>query len=267
MNITYIIGVVLSFVFILLGMMGFPAIDPGKIMNFVDGPSAMIVIGCTVAILAASLPVSTLKSIGSHLKIVMNTKLFDPMTYIDQLTELANKARKDGLLSLEASAAETTDPFMKSAIMLLVDGSDADRVRAVLETDIENMTARHDAGAAMYEKGSAVAPAFGMVGTLCGLINMCKGLNMSDGSSNLGNDMGVAMITTMYGCILAHMIFGPLAAHLRSQDEKEVICKQIVVEGITGIQAGENPKFLRERLLTFVSQKQRDGGGKKGKGE
>ena len=135
MNITYIIGVVLSFVFILLGMMGFPAIDPGKIMNFVDGPSAMIVIGCTVAILAASLPVSTLKSIGSHMKIVMNTKLFDPMTYIDQLTELANKARKDGLLSLEASAAETTDPFMKSAIMLLVDGSDADRVRAVLETD------------------------------------------------------------------------------------------------------------------------------------
>ena len=79
--------------------------------------------------------------------------------------------------------------------------------------------------------------------------------------------MGVAMITTMYGCILAHMIFGPLAAHLRSQDEKEVLCKQIVVEGITGIQAGENPKFLRERLMTFVSQKQRDGGGTKGKGE
>ena len=256
MNITYIIGVVLSFVFILLGMMGFPQLDPGKIMNFVDGPSAMIVIGCTVAILAAS---------GGHFKIVMNTKLFNPMTYIDQLTELANKARKDGLLSLEASAAEQTDPFMKSAIMLLVDGSDADRVRSVLETDIENMSARHDAGAAMYEKGSAVAPAFGMVGTLCGLINMCKGLNMSDGSSNLGNDMGVAMITTMYGCILAHMIFGPLAAHLRSQDEKEVICKQIVVEGVCGIQAGENPKFLRERLLTFVSQKQRDaGGGKKG---
>ena len=119
----------------------------------------------------------------------------------------------------------------------------------------------------MYEKGSAVAPAFGMVGTLCGLINMCKGLNMSDGSSSLGDDMGTALITTMYGCILAHMIFGPLAAHLRAQDEKEVICKQIVVEGITGIQSGENPKFLRERLMTFVPQTQRDGAGKKGKGE
>ena len=268
MNITYIIGVVLSTVFIFLGMLGFPAISVDKLKNFWDGPSVMIVVGCTVAIVVASIPVSTLKAMPKHFKIVMNTKLFDPMSYIDQLTELANKARKDGLLSLEASAAETTDPFLKSAIMLLVDGSDADRVRQVLETDIENMSARHDAGAAMYEKASAVAPAFGMVGTLCGLVNMCKGLNMSDGSSSLGDDMGTALITTFYGCILAHMIFGQLASHLRSQDEKETTCKQIVVEGITGIQSGENPKFLRERLLTFVPQKQRDdGGGKKGKGE
>ena len=266
MNITYIIGVVLAFIVMLLGMLNFPTIDFTKLKNFWDFPSVFIVIGCTFAILVASIPVSTLKAFPKHFKIVLNTKLFNPMTYIDQLTELANKARKDGLLSLEASAAETTDPFMKSAIMLLVDGSDADRVRTVLETDIENMATRHDAGAAMYEKGSAVAPAFGMVGTLCGLINMCKGLNMSDGSSSLGDDMGTALITTLYGCVLAHMIFGPLAAHLRSQDEKEIICKQIVVEGICGIQAGENPKFLRERLLTFVSQKQRegDGGGKKG---
>ena len=80
---------------------------------------------------------------------------------------------------------------------------------------------------------------------------------MSDGSSSLGNDMGVAMITTMYGCILAHMIFGPIAAHLRTRGDEEILCKQIIVEGIAGIQAGENPKFLRERLLTFVAQNAR----------
>ena len=265
MNITYIIGVVLALVFIFLGMLGFPAISFPKLMNFWDGPSAMIVIGCTVAIVVASVPGSTLKSIPKHLKIVMNTKRFDPMVYIEQLTELANKARKDGLLSLEAMAAEQEDPFFKAAIMLLVDGNDADRVRMILETDIEQMSARHDAGAAMYDKASAVAPAFGMVGTLCGLVNMCKGLNMSDGSSSLGDDMGTALITTFYGCILAHVFFGPLSAHLRTQDEKEVLCKQVIVEGITGIQAGENPKFLRERLLTFVSQNSRTGdAGKKG---
>ena len=258
MNIFYIIGLVLSIVFILLGMLGFPAIDMNKLMNFVDGPSAMIVIGCTFGVLAASMPTSSLKGIPKHFGMVMNTKMFDPITYIDQLTEVANKARKDGLLSLEGMAAEQTDPFMKSAIMLLVDGNDADRVRLVLETDIEQMAARHEGGAALYDKGSAIAPAFGMVGTLCGLINMCKGLNMTDGSSSLGNDMGVAMITTMYGCILAHMIFGPLAQHLRTRSDEEILCKQIVVEGIAGIQSGENPKFLRERLLTYVSQSDRE---------
>ena len=258
MNITYIIGVVLAFIVMLLGMLGFPAIDFNLLKNFWDFPSVFIVIGCTFAVLVASVPPAMLKSVPKHFKIVMNTKAFDPMVFIDQLTELANKARKDGLLSLEAMAAEQQDPFFKSAIMLLVDGNDADRVRMILENDIEQMSARHDAGAAFYEKGSAVAPAFGMVGTLCGLINMCKALNMSEGSSNLGDSMGTALITTLYGCVLAHMIFGPLAAHLRTQDEKEVLCKMVIVEGITGIQAGENPKFLRERLLTFVSQKARD---------
>ena len=265
MNIFYIIGLVVAIAVILLGMTGFPAIDFGKLGNFADMPSALIVVGCTIGVLVASTPFTHIKSIPKHFGIVMNTKKFQPNTYIDRLTEIANKARKDGLLSLEGMAAEEKDPFLKQAIMLLVDGSDADRVKAILMNDIEQMSARHDSGAAMYEKGSALAPAFGMVGTLCGLINMCKGLNMSEGSSNIGNDMGVAMITTMYGCIVAHMIFGPLAAHLRAQDEQEVLCKMIVVEGISGIQAGENPKFLRERLLTFVSQKARAASGS-GKG-
>lgn len=261
MNLAYIVGLVLSFVFILLGMLGFPKIDVNKLMNFVDMPSVMIVVGCTFGTLAATMPTSALKGIPKHLGMVMNTKMYDPMNYIDQLTEVANKARKDGLLSLEGMAAEQTDPFFKSAIMLLVDGNDADRVRLVLETDIEQMAARHESGAALYEKGSAIAPAFGMVGTLCGLINMCKGLNMDDGSSSLGDDMGTAMITTMYGCILAHMIFGPLGVHLRTRNDEEILCKQLIVEGIAGIQAGENPKFLRERLLTFVSQKDRNSAG------
>ncbi len=264
MNIAYIIGLVFSFVFEILGMLGFPKIDVNKLMNFVDMPSVMIVVGCTFAVVAASMPASSLKAIPKHFGMVMNTKKYDPLSIIDQLTEVANKARKDGLLSLGGMAAEQKDPFFKQAIMLLVDGNDADRVRLVLETDIEQMAARHESGAALYDKASAMAPAFGMVGTLCGLINMCKGLNMSDGSSSLGDDMGTAMITTMYGCILAHQVFGPLGTHLRTRGEEEILCKMIIVEGITGIQAGENPKFLRERLLTFVAQSTRDkasGGG------
>ena len=111
-----------------------------------------------------------------------------------------------------------------------------------------------------------MAPAFGMVGTLVGLVNMLKGMNLEGGAGNLGSDMGTALITTLYGCILAHMIFGPIANLLRIRDEEEVLCKMIIVEGVMSIQAGENPKFLRERLMTYLSGYQRDGGGgKKGK--
>ncbi len=155
--------------------------------------------------------------------------------------------------------------------MLIVDANDPDRVRGILENDIECMSARHEANAALYDKASSVAPAFGMIGTLVGLINMLKGMDVTSGGGNLGKDMSVALVTTLYGCILAHMIFGPIANNLRTQDEEEVLCKMIIVEGITGIQAGENPKFLRERLLTFVSQKTRllaeKSGGKGGGGD
>lgn len=265
MNITYIIGVVIAFFVMVLGMMGgFPPYKLDQLGNFVDGASIMIVIGCTLAVVVASFPVSMIKAMPKHFKIMLNTKSNNPQYYIDSLVELAQKARKDGLLSLEEMANQQADPFFKQAIMLIVDATDPDRVRAILENDIDCMSARHDSAAAMYEKASAVAPAFGMVGTLVGLINMLQNMDPESGSSTIGTDMGVALITTLYGCILAHMIFSPIASNLRVRDEEEVLCKMIVVEGITSIQSGENPKFLKEKLLTFVAQKQRTADGGKG---
>ena len=109
-----------------------------------------------------------------------------------------------------------------------------------------------------------MAPAFGMVGTLVGLINMLKAMDVESGGGNLGPAMATALVTTLYGCVLAHMIFGPIAQQLRQRDEEEVLCKLIIVEGIMSIQAGANPKFLREKLMTFMESKKRgeDGGGK-----
>ena len=133
--------------------------------------------------------------------------------------------------------------------------------------DIEQASDRHDAGAGMYDKAGSVAPAFGMVGTLVGLINMLKAMDVESGGGNLGPAMATALVTTLYGCVLAHMIFGPIAQQLRQRDEEEVLCKLIIVEGIMSIQSGANPKFLREKLLTFVAQRQRgEGGGKKSAG-
>lgn len=271
MNITYLIGLAACITVMILGMMGgIPPYDPKMLLHFVDPASIMIVIGCTFAVIVASFPSKAVMSAPKHFKILLNAKKHNPNYYIDQLVELAQKARKDGLLALEELANQQEDPFFKQAIMLIVDANDPDRVRSILENDIECMSARHDAVASMYEKGSSVAPAFGMVGTLVGLINMLKNMNLDvGGSSTIGTDMGVALITTLYGCIMAHMIFGPIASNLRVRDEEEVLCKMIIVEGITCIQSGENPKLLKEKLLTFVAQQQREaeiGGGKRKSG-
>ena len=275
MNITYIIGVVLALLVFLLGCVlginiGPKAVDattglplpvftftPGNLWNFFDAASIFIVIGCTLAIVVASFPASTLSSIPKHFGVMLNAGKFNPMTYIDQLVDLAQTARKNGLLALEGKANEQEDPFFKQAIMLIVDANDPDKVRAILENDIDCMSARHEDAAGLYDKASSVAPAFGMVGTLVGLINMLAGMDPTSGGGNLGKDMGTALITTLYGCILAHMIFGPIANNLRIRDSEEVLCKQIIVEGIMSIQSGENPKALREKLLTYIPQGQR----------
>jgi chemotaxis protein MotA len=275
MNLTYIIGLVVSLAVMIVGMMfgtgsdGKMTLLPPQIINFFDASSVFIVIGCTVAIIVASFPPSQLKAIPKHFKTLMNTKRYNPLSVIDELVELAQVARKSGLLALEEKGNQQSDPFFKQCIMLIVDNNEADQVREIMMNDIEQSSARHEAAAGMYDKGSSVAPAFGMVGTLVGLINMLKGMNMdsAEGAGNIGPAMGTALITTLYGCILAHMIFGPIANQLRQRDEEETLCKLIIVEGIMSIQSGANPKFLREKLMTFMSQQQRDGGdgGKKGK--
>ena len=270
MNITYIIGFVGAIVIMLIGMM-FGGKDGlltvSQVGNFWDPASVFITIGCTIMIIIASFPPSALKDIPKHLKIVMNTKGNDPLAIIDELVDLAQVARKNGLLALEEKGNQQENPFFKQCIMLIVDNNDADQAREIMMNDIEQSSARHEAGAGMYDRGSSVAPAFGMVGTLVGLINMLKAMDVESGGGDLGPAMATALVTTLYGCVMAHMVFGPIANQLRQRDEEEMLCKLIIVEGIMSIQAGSNPKALREKLLTFVAQRQRDGGGgKKGKG-
>lgn len=262
MNITYLVGVIVAFVVMILGMVqgasGF-SLDFTQLTSFLDLASVFIVVGCTLAVVVASFPPSMLTALPKHFAILLNTKRYSPIFYIDQLVELAQVARKNGLLALEEMANQQTDPFFKLAIMLIVDANDPDKVRSILNNDIEITSARHDGVAGMYDKASASAPAFGMIGTLIGLIKMLNSMTAdAGGSSSIGPAMAVALITTLYGCILANMIFNPIASTLRIRDEEEVLCRMIIVDGIMSIQSGENPKFLKEKLLTFTTQKQRD---------
>ena len=263
MNVVYLIGIALAIFFTLFGI-SFDAaaakpIDLLRLKNFIDVPSMLIVVGGTLAVVIACYP-KLAKSFPKNIEIMLRAKAFNPTIYVDQLTELAQIARKNGLLALEEKANEQDDPFFKQAIMLIVDANDPDRVRSILENDIEQTSARHQEVVAMYERGSNAAPAFGMIGTLIGLINMLKSLDGADMNS-LGPSMSVALVTTFYGSVLAHVIFNPIAANLTARDEEEILCRQIIVEGIMAIQSGENPKFLRERLMTFMNQKEREDGG------
>ncbi len=267
MNIVYLLGIVLAFVFVIFGI----TFDPGgtgglmvgpfnldTLINFVDPTSILIVLGGTLAVVVACYP-KLAKSFPKHFKIMLRLDAFNPEQYVEKLTELAQIARKNGLLALEEKAKEQEDPFFQQAIMLIVDANDPDRVRSILENDIEQTSERHQEVIAMYERGSNAAPAFGMIGTLIGLINMLKNLSDSD-METLGPSMSVALITTFYGSLLAHVLFNPIASNLTARDEEEILCRQIIVEGIMAIQSGENPKFLRERLMTFMNQKLREGG-------
>lgn len=270
MNVVYLLGIALALVFTVFGIIVNIGINPGQspmftfsfspgsLWHFFDLSSILIVVGGTLAVVIACYP-KLAKSFPKHIKIMLRAQAFDPAVYVDQLVELAQIARKNGLLALEEKANEQPDPFFKQAIMLIVDANDPDRVRSILENDIEQTSARHQEVVAMYERGSNAAPAFGMIGTLIGLINMLKTLDGADMDS-LGPNMSVALITTFYGSFLAHVIFNPIAANLTARDEEEILCRQIIVEGIMAIQSGENPKFLRERLMTFMNQKAREDG-------
>lgn len=257
MDFTTIIGIIMSVVLIGYGIMA--GVGPKQLGNFWDFNSVLIVVGGTIAAVVSSYPVKTLKQIPKHFKIMMNGKKYNPIEFIDTLVEFAQIARKNGLLALEEKANEQTDPFFKQSIMLIVDATDPDKVREMLNNDLDYLSERHEEAVGLYEKASAVAPAFGMIGTLIGLINMLKGLDLGGGdASSLGQGMSVALITTFYGCLLAHVLFSPIAKKLKIRNDEEYLCKQIIIEGVLSIQSGENPKFLKEKLISYLSQKQRE---------
>lgn len=260
MDITLIIGWVLGFALIVNG------ITIEKIGNFIDVPSMVIVIGGTIAALVASFPMRTLAQIPKHFRVVMSGKKYNPEKVIWDLVDMAKMARKKGLLVLEERANEVKDPFLKQSIMLIVDAMDAEKIREMLESEVMTMNDRHDEDISFYEKGSAIAPAFGMIGTLVGLVNMLKSMDPTSGSSNIGEDMSVALITTFYGCVLAHLLFSPMAKKLRIRNDEELLYKQIIIEGVLAIQAGDNPKYLEEKLFSYLAQQRQKKIMKKGKG-
>ena len=220
-----------------------------KIKDFIDYPSIAITCGGTVAALMIAFPISAFGKIGKHLKIAIFPTKYDSQSYIEQIVMFAKEARMKGLLSLEDKLNETEDAFLKSSLMLVVDSVEPEKVHDLLEVELDHMDERHANDRSFYDKGGAFAPGFGMIGTLIGLINMLG--KLSD-PSTLGPSMAVALLTTLYGSMLANLFFSPISNKLKTRHDEEFLCKVLICEGVEAIQAGENPKFIQEKLQKLV---------------
>lgn len=246
MDITTIIGVVLGFVLVVWGILS----GGNNIMDYVDTASFVIVIGGMFAGYLVAFPLSDVLNVGKVFgKTIKNNEL-NVNQIITKIIELANVARREGLLALEEAVSEIKDDFLQKGVMLIVDGTDPELVKNILETEVENLSDRHSKNRSMIDMMGSLCPAFGMVGTLIGLVGM---LNKLDDPSTIGPQMAIALITTFYGSLFANLIFIPMVNKLNLKSTEEVLVRSVMIEGLLSIQAGENPRIIEEKLKVFLS--------------
>ncbi len=245
-------GMLIGFVLLLIAIiMGGGA---SGIVAFINIPSIMIVVG---GIISATLVRYPLGRVLGLISVVMKTiffKLSAPQDEMNRLVEYGKIARREGLLALENKIADIKDAFLVKAIQLLVDGTDADGLRSILEKEIENIRQRHSIGKGILESMGAAAPAFGMMGTLIGLVLMLREL---DDPSKIGVGMATALLTTFYGVLLANLILLPMAGKLDLRSKEEMLLRELMVEGIVSIQSGDNPNMIEEKLKGFLTPAKR----------
>ena len=234
--------------------------------NFWDLTSVLITLGGTMMCMlttSESIP-AFIKNLKSIL-LIMKTPKSDEDMIIHTIIDLANVARKEGLLQLEEAAENIEDEFLKKGIMLIVDGTDQELVSGILETDLSCIERRHNKVIGFWDSMAAMGPAWGMIGTLIGLINMLK---LLDDPSSIGPSMAVALITTLYGSLVANWIATPTSTKLKAINAQEVILKEVIIEGVLSIQAGENPRVIEEKLKSFLAPESREAilGGDKDQG-
>lgn len=254
MDLATLIGVVGGFALVIFGIVtgeeGVAALG-----SFYDFSSVLITFGGSIASVLVSHTIKDFVSGLKGIKLAFQTTSYNIEDTIKQIIDLSNVARKEGLLALEEAAEGIEDPFMKKGILLIVDGTDAELIKGVLETELNCMEERHEKVIGFWSKWAEFGPAWGMIGTLIGLINMLKQLN---DPTKIGGPMATALVTTFYGSMIANWLATPIANKLRVNNDAEVEMKAIMIEGLLSIHAGENPRVIEEKLKSFLSPAARD---------
>ncbi len=248
MDLATLIGLVVGVIMILFGIISGAGVS--ALGNFFDLPSVIITIGGSLTSLMTGFTMSEFIAGFKGAGVAFKDPKIDNGAVIKQIIDLSNVARKEGLLALEEVAGNLEDEFMKKGILLIVDGTEPELVRGILETELVNMDDRHRAMAGFFETWASFGPAWGMIGTLIGLVNMLQ--NLSDFNA-IGPSMAVALLTTLYGSVIANWFCTPIASKMKNINSKEYQMREIVIEGLLSIQAGENPRVIEEKLKSFLS--------------
>lgn len=250
MDIATLIGTIGAVVLVVISIM-----MNDTITTFIHMPSLLLVGGGTVMAILISFPLTKALRIAGVIKKTLFTKHADPVTNVMTLVRLAEVARRDGILSLENHLAEGDyDDFMVRGLRMAIDGQDPQVIQAAMEQEVETLMERHGVGKAILDTGGKYAPAFGMIGTVMGLIIM---LGNMDDPAKLGPGMAVALITTFYGSIFANLVFLPLADKLALRSTEEVSQRVLIIRGVMSIQSGDNPRIVQQKLMAFLDAAQR----------
>ena len=245
MDITTIVGLIAGFTLIVMGIF-----NGGDLGSFIDVGSLLITIGGTIAATLVNYPLPAIVGIVGVAKKAFLFKSIPPTELIEKIVGFAETARREGILALEQAVQEVDDVFMASGIRLAVDGTEPELIQTILETELDHVDDRHKGGAGIFEFMGAMGPAFGMIGTLVGLVIMLKNL---DDPSAIGPGMAMALLTTFYGAVSANLIYIPVAGKLKARAAEESLQKRMIMEGIMSIQSGDNPRIVEQKLNVFIA--------------
>jgi chemotaxis protein MotA len=245
-------GTAIGLVVALVCILGAAVVEAGSIgilFALLNLPSAMIVFGGTLGTVVVSFPLERVTKLPKVLGIAFKQETTSERDLVNLFVRLAERARREGLLALESEAADIHDKAIQKGVLLVVDGTDPELVREIMEADVAAMSERHEGKFAMFTAAGGFAPTMGIIGTVMGLVNVLSHLDKPD---ELGKSIATAFIATLYGVLSANVFWLPIGERLKQRNKEEVALRTLAVEGVLSVQAGDNPRVVREKLEAFL---------------
>lgn len=243
-------GTLIGFVAIMVAVLGSMLLEGGNPLTMLNASASVLIFGGCIGVGLVSYPLPVVMRIPKLLLLTLKQPAYGAEALVEQFVTLADRARKEGLLALEQEAATITNPMLKKGIMLVVDGTDPEVVKAMLEIEVSAREQRHEVGIGLFEALGGFAPTLGIIGTVMGMIHILA--NMSDPTS-LAKAISVAFTATLYGVASANLLWLPVANKLKRRTADEAESAYLIIDGVAAIQAGDNPRIVREKLIGYIA--------------